>query len=84
MIDCMKLLETEWMNYRNAVIPKEASSTQLTECRRSFYAGSWALYMLIMNRLEGGTEDTPGDLALMAKLDNEMRDFKDRVVKGVA
>ena len=81
----MKLLETEWITYRNAVIPNNASSTQLSESRRAFYAGAWALYSLMMNNFEHGTEDeTPKDLELMAKLDGEMRDFKERVVKGWA
>lgn len=81
----MKLLETEWIHYRNAAIPKDASSTQLTESRRAFYAGSWALYSLLMNSLDPSTtEDTPKDLELMAKLDAEMREFKDRVTQGWA
>ena len=80
----MKLIETEWMNYRNAVIPKNASSTQLQECRRAFFAGAWAYYSLLMNSLEPGTDETPQDMALMEKLDAEMREFKDRVVKGHA
>jgi hypothetical protein len=80
----VKLLETKFINYRNAIIPKDAGSIQLQESRRAFYAGAWALYSLMMNHLESGTEETPNDLALMAKLDAEMREFKDRVVKGWA
>jgi len=80
----MKLLETEWINYRNAVIPAAAGSAQLTESRRAFFAGAWAIYALIMNRLEAGTEETPADLKLMASLDSEMREFNARVKKGWA
>lgn len=80
----VKLLETEWINYRNAVIPKDAGSTQLQESRRAFHAGAWALYSLLMNSFEPGTEETPKDLELMAKLDGEMREFKERVVRGWA
>jgi hypothetical protein len=80
----MKLLETEFLNYRNALIPRDAGPVQLGESRRAFFAGAWALYALILNNLEPGTDDTPKDLELMEKLDAEMREFKERVVKGWA
>jgi hypothetical protein len=80
----MKLLEAQWMSYRNAVLPQHASLIQLTELRRAFYAGSWAFYSLLMNSLEPGTEETPKDLELMAALDGEMREFQKRVVRGEA
>ena len=80
----MKLLETEWINYRNGAIHKDASSVQLQESRRAFYAGAWALYCVIMNNLSPGDEAEPTDTRLMEKLDAEMREFRDRVVKGWA
>ena len=81
----MKLLETEWITYRNAVIPKDAGTTQLMESRRAFYGGAWAFYSLLMNSLDPSTpDDTPKDLELMEKLDREMREFKERVEKGYA
>lgn len=80
----MKLLETEWANFRNVTIPKDAGSVQLQECRRSFFAGAWALYMLQMNRFTEDHEPTDADLKLMAALDAEMREFADRVKKGWA
>jgi len=80
----LKLLETEWINYRNDVISKDAGSTQLQESRRAFFAGAWAFYSLILNQLEPGLEDTPNDLKLMEKLDAEMREFRERVIKGYA
>jgi hypothetical protein len=81
----MKILETEWMKYRIAVIPREASATQVQESRRAFYSGAWAYYSLLMNALDAGTDDaTPRDVAFMAKLDEEMREFAERVGKGWA
>lgn len=80
----MKLLETEWVQYRNAVIPKDAHSTQLMESRRCFYAGAWAFYSIMMNNFEPGIDDTPKDLQLMEKLDYEIREFRNRVVNGTA
>ena len=77
----MQLLETEWNIFRNAVIPKNAPQVQLTEMRRAFFAGSWAIYALMMNRLDPEKEPTGADLEFMAKLDKEMRHFNDRVTK---
>jgi hypothetical protein len=80
----MKLLETEWMRYRNAVIPKDASPVQLLESRRAFYGGAWALYALMMNSLHPDVEPTESDTKMMAKLDAEMREFGERVKRGHA
>lgn len=80
----VKLLEAEWTTYRNKVIPKAAGSTQLTESRRAFYAGAWALYTLMMKHLEAGTEETVNDLVFMEGLAREMEEFKDRVIQGLA
>ena len=80
----MKLLETEWMTYRNKVLPKNAGEVQITESRRAFFGGAWAIYALMMNALEEGTEATPADVRLMEKLHNEMVEFHNRMVKGHA
>ena len=80
----MKLIETEWITYRNAVVPKDAGETQLTEMRRSFFAGAWAYYCLLMENVGTGADGTPQDMALMQSLDEEMREFKERVLRGEA
>jgi hypothetical protein len=80
----MKLIETEWNNYRNAVIPKDAPPVQVVESRRAFFAGAWALYALQMNHLDEDREPTEADLKFMASLDAEMRQFGERVKKGWA
>jgi hypothetical protein len=80
----MKLIETEWINFRNAVIAKDAGTTQLTEMRRAFFAGAWAFYSLTISALDPDAEVTGKDLALMRALDAELREFNNRVVKGWA
>lgn len=77
-------LNREWLTYRNGVIPRDAPSVQLTESRRAFYAGAWAFYQLLMNRLEERHEETPADMAFMAALDAELRAFNDAVKAGTA
>ena len=80
----MKLIATEWENYKRAVLPKDAPAVQVTESRRAFYAGSWAFYALVMNLLDSDREPTEKDLQMMANLDAEMREFGERVKKGWA
>lgn len=80
----MKLLETEWIRFRNSAIPKDAPGIQLTEMRRGFFAGAWALYALMINRFDTDKEPSEADLKLMAALDAEMREFGERVKKGWA
>jgi hypothetical protein len=46
-------------HYRRAVIPAEASAVQVEECRRAFYAGSYALLMNVAYHI--GDESTPED-----------------------
>jgi hypothetical protein len=37
-----------WTNYRRDVIPVDAHAVQVEECRRAFYAGAIAYYLLMM------------------------------------
>jgi hypothetical protein len=82
--DDMKLIETQWNEFRRKVLPKEAGDVQLTEMRRAFFAGAWAYYSLVMSILDVGEEATARDLDIMAALDAEMREFAERVKKGWA
>jgi hypothetical protein len=80
----MKLIETQWGEFRRKVIPKDAGDVQLIEMRRAFYAGAWAYYSLVMNVLDPGTKVTARDLDIMAALDAELREFAERVERGQA
>jgi hypothetical protein len=80
----MKLIETQWHEFRRRVMPKDAGDVQLIEMRRAFFAGAWAYYALVMNVLDVGEEATARDLEIMAALDAEMREFAERVKRGEA
>ncbi len=80
----MKLIEAAWLSYREAVVPQNAPSIQLQECRRAFYAGACGLYTEIMRMLEPGTEPTDADLKMMAGIDGELRSFSKSVQQGRA
>jgi len=83
-MDKERLIEEAWLSYREAVIPKDAGSTQLIESRRAFYAGAHGLFTAIMMILEPGSEATDADLRTMTSIDGELRRFNSQVKAGLA
>jgi hypothetical protein len=77
-------LAAEWENFRMAVIPFNASVTQVFEMRRAFYAGAWAIYQLQIEQTSPADEVTEEDLDFMRDLEAEMREFHDAVKAGRA
>ncbi len=67
----MNELNTRWRTYKDRVIPRDAPSIQMIECRRAFFAGAAAIAE-ILTRLDGapGTKQTLDDLNL------EIRQFR--------
>lgn len=54
----MKTIESEWLRYRDKVIPKDASPTQIQETKRGFYAGIHAMFgMLTRDVIEHDDEN---------------------------
>ena len=51
----MKTLNEYFANYRENVIPKQASKNQVIETRRGFYAGAIALFEILSTNLEDDT-----------------------------
>jgi len=80
----MRLIEGQWAQFREKVISANASDIQLREMRRAFYAGAWAYYALVMNRLNPTSEPTGDDIQLLAGLDDEMREFGESILRGEA
>jgi hypothetical protein len=78
-----KVVERLWLQYRNAVIPREAHAVQLQECRRAFYAGAHALITELIRLFDQDREPTPADLALMSAIDAELTEFAARVEQGL-
>lgn len=76
-------VRSQWEAYR-AILPKDASATQIIETRRAFYAGAQCLMHLLLQRLEPGTEETENDLKMMDDIDSELRQFAINISNGVA
>lgn len=77
-------IQEEWIGYRNTVIPANASSVQLQECRRAFYGGVHAMFQRVLKEL-GPTEgpDEP-DINMLGEIQAELDDFNERVQRGLA
>jgi hypothetical protein len=43
----MKTITDSWNEYRDAVIPADAHEAQVSDLRRTFYAGAWSLWGLM-------------------------------------
>ena len=66
----------EWESYLELVVPKDASTHQVIETRRAFYAGARCLLTLIARNAAGsGGEITRADEELMARVEAELHHF---------
>ncbi len=75
LTDSGKLIEAGWVGFRLAVVPEDASKTQLEETRKAFFAGAQHLFASIMNILDDDREPTPADLRRMELISNELEVF---------
>ena len=78
------LVEHEWISYRMAVIPDNATSGQLQECRRAFYAGASSLLAVLMSVFDEDREPTKRDMQTISLVDAELRRFAGQVRAGLA
>lgn len=77
-------IEQLWLNYRWAVLPKDASDIELTECKRAFFAGGHAFFTAVMGFLTSGSEVQEQDLINLGLMEAELRRFNDKVKRGLA
>lgn len=83
LVDQGKLIEAGWIGLRLIAVPDDAPPVQLKEMRMAFFAGAQHLFSSILSFLEeGGDEPTAKDLARMDMVDNELREFVDKELKG--
>lgn len=75
LTDKGKLIEAGWVGLRLAVMPLDASKTQLEEMRKAFFAGAQHLFSSIMTILDEDREPTAADLKRMDLIDTELRSF---------
>ncbi len=72
-----------WESYL-LILPKDATANQITETRRAFYAGAQALFHSILVNLDPDQEPTENDLRRMDDIQQELREFREMVLKGRA
>lgn len=72
-----------WESYKK-ILPPDASPNQIIETRRAFYAGCQGLYFMLMHILDPSDDVTDMDMAIMASIDKELKDFMQLLKDGVA
>lgn len=69
----MKLLLEEWNGFREKVIPRDASTIQLVEMKRAFYAGAEAFRRVGIDKIIA--MDAADGLEAMQAIQQELVDF---------
>ncbi|MCG7985021.1 MAG: hypothetical protein JAY90_20005 [Candidatus Thiodiazotropha lotti] len=67
-----KLIETGFDALRELAIAPDAPQIQVDEMRLAYMAGAQHLWASIMNILDPGEGETPGDMMRMAKIQAEL------------
>lgn len=70
-----KIIEAGWQSLRLIAIPDNASPTQVSEMRKSFFAGAQHLWASIMTILDPNAEPTAKDMQRMDLINNELAAF---------
>lgn len=77
----LRILE-EWNTFSSEVIPADASEIQRIEMRRAFYAGACSIFNLVVNRSVEFSESE--QVQRLSDLDDEVKDFANRIKDGTA
>lgn len=76
-----RLFET-WKSYRQRVMPSTVSQTQDTETRRAFYAGGYAMLLLVKHIPDELSEDD--GVEFLKSLEAECLEFVAKIKAGRA
>lgn len=79
----VKRLEEEWNEYQNMLIPPDTSYTITKESRRAFYAGAMCLLKIMSSMFSMGEQVTAEDMFLMASLNEEIKEYVEKVEAGL-
>jgi hypothetical protein len=80
----MKRIEKLWIEYCDHLVPLGASTVQLRETKKAFYAGAQSLLAEIVTMLDPGLEPTEADIKKMDDIALELTAFIDDVRAGRA
>lgn len=77
------LIEAGWKSLQLAVLPVEASQTQIAEMRMAFFAGAQHLFSSIMTTMDETDEPSLDDLRRMDLINAELKKFAESFAKRV-
>lgn len=76
-----KIIQSEWLSYKNRVIHEEAGAVQIKETKRAFYVGAAALF----NRLSDCNIDSEEDAEkVFNSIHGELNHFLELLEQGKA
>ena len=79
----MNTVQEQWEIFSKQVVPKDAPAIQVTEMRRSFYAGAESMLRIQWAIGDSAISEDAG-VAILEGVHDECRRFADDVAKGVA
>lgn len=71
-----------WNEFQRMLL-SSCPAEQRAAMRCAFYAGSEAVLRIVFKNLTPGPEPTDEDLVMMQDLEAELRDFAERIQKGI-
>lgn len=74
------MIDKLWNNYKNKVVPPDASAIQIIETRRAFYAGASELFCALIEKDEDG-KDLHEDILVLAAIGTEVEQFADEMIR---
>ena len=77
----LETLTDYWIDYRNATLPNNPTFNQVQETKRVFFAGAFALKILLCNLPE---EDDDKFDEYVEKINDEINSFLESVKQGKA
>lgn len=76
-------IQEKWNEFSKLVLPPGCPDVQRTEMRRAFYAGMEGFLQIMLGGMEPGPDPSANDLKMMDELDEELKDFYERMKKGL-
>jgi hypothetical protein len=77
-----KVIEKGWRDYCEKVLPRDASTLQIEETRRGFYAGALTVFHGIVSSLSGSSDEpTEQDVQIIDDVATELAAYSDEVSK---
>jgi len=76
MPDSPKPIDDAWNHFARVVIPNDAKEVQRAEMRKSFFAGAYALFTILMKETDDGEDEpTESNIQLMRHAEANLMEF---------